>query len=264
VRFTVVDRPRKTVVKAALGVYTQEPQPFENDPVFGTPNIAVERAVHASAGIEQEVAPNVDLSLEGFYKDLYGLVSRRPDATTPSGFRYGNEGTGFVYGAELLLKYRPDARFYGWIAYTLSRSERRSLPEEDLRIFEYDETHVLSALGSLRLGRGWEAGLRVRYTTGFPYTPVIAGAFDADAGAYSPIERRPLYGGRVPAFFSLDVRVEKKWQLSERANVAVYVDVLNATNQRNVEGITSNFDFSRAGVVSGIPFLPVLGVRGEL
>jgi hypothetical protein len=263
-RWTVADYPRKTVLKSAVGLYTQEPQPFENDPVFGTPGIAFERAVQASGGIEQQLAPNVDLSLEGFYKDLLDLVSRRPDATAKSGFRYGNEGTGFVYGVEVLLKYRPDDRFYGWVAYTLSRSERRGLPEEDLSLFQYDETHVLSALGSLRLGGGWETGLRVRYTTGFPYTPVLAGAFDADAGAYAPIEQRPLFSARVPDFFSLDLRVEKKWTIGEHASVAAYVDVLNATNRRNVEGITSNFDFSRSGVVGGVPILPVLGMRGEL
>jgi TonB family protein len=263
-RWTVVDWPRKTVLKTALGVYAQEPQPFENDSVFGTPGIAFERALQASGGIEQEIAPNVDVSLEGFYKDLTDLVSRRPDANAPSGFRYGNEGTGFVYGTELLLKYRPDPRFYGWIAYTVSRSERRSLPEEDLRLFEYDETHVLSALFSVRLGGGWETGARVRYTSGFPYTPVVAGAFDADAGGYAPIEQRPLFTGRVPAFFSLDLRVQKTWQIGEHSSVSAYVDALNTTNRKNIEGITSNFDFSRTGVVAGIPFLPVVGVRGEL
>jgi hypothetical protein len=60
------------------------------------------------------------------------------------------------------------------------------------------------------------------------------------------------------------VRVEKRWKLSERANVSVYLDVVNATNRRNVEGITGNFDYSQTTVVAGLPILPVLGVRGEL
>jgi len=264
VRYTLVDRPRKTLFKAALGLFAQQPQPFENDPVFGTPNIAYEQAVHTSVGIEQELSRNVELSLEPFHKHLFDLVSRRIDPNAPSGFRYTNEGSGFVYGAELLLKYKPDARFLGWIAYTISRSERRALPEQDNRIFEYDQTHVLAALGSLRLGRGWEIGARFRYVTGNPYTPIRGGAFDADAGAYAAVEQRPLYSARVPAFYSLDVRVEKRWRLSEHANVSVYLDVLNATNRRNVEGITGNFDYSRTTVVAGLPILPVVGVRGEL
>jgi hypothetical protein len=39
---------------------------------------------------------------------------------------------------------------------------------------------------------------------------------------------------------------------------------VNATNHRNAEGITNNFDWSQEGRVRGLPILPVLGVRGEL
>jgi hypothetical protein len=178
---TSADAP-KTTAKAAVGLVVQPPQPYENDAVFGTPHIGNNRALHVSAGIEQEIARRVELSLEPFTKSLTDLVSRRPDASAPSGYRYGNEGSGFVYGTELLVKFKPDARFWGWIAYTISRSERRGLPEEELRLFEYDQTHVLSALGSYRLGRGWEAGLRVRYVSGNPTTPVIGVARSSSRG----------------------------------------------------------------------------------
>ena len=106
--------------------------------------------------------------------------------------------------------------------------------------------------------------MRVRYVTGNPYTPVVGGAFDADAGAYAPIERRPLFSGRLPAFFSLDVRLEKVWTLGERAKIAAYIDVINATNRQNAEAITNNFDDSQEGRVRGLPILPVLGLRGEI
>lgn len=263
VRYLVSPDP-KLMVKAAVGLYTQAPQIYENDPLFGTADIGVARSAQASAGIEFELFHRVELSLEPFYKRLYELVSRRPDPTTTSGFRYGNEGEGFAYGTELLVKYRPDARFLGWIAYTISRSERRSLPEQDLRPFDYDQTHVLSALGSYRLGHGWETGVRVRYVTGNPYTPVRGGAFDADAGAYGPLEQRPLNSSRFPAFFSMDVRVEKKWTFGKTANVSVYLDVMNAINHRNVEGYNTNFDNSLTVPVKGLPILPNLGLRGEL
>ena len=264
VRYSLVPSYPRTLFKAAAGLFAQAPQPYENDATFGTPGLASQRAVHASVGLEQDLTRHVEVSIEPFYKRLDGLVSRRPDGAAASGFRYGNEGEGLVYGAELLLKYRPDARFWGWIAYTMSRSTRRALPEQEPRIFKYDQTHVLSAVGSYRLGRGWEAGLRARYVTGNPYTPAVGGAFDADAGTYAPIERRPLYTARLPSFFSVDVRVEKTWAIGERATVSVYLDVVNATNHRNAEGITSNFDWSQEGRVRGLPILPVLGVRGEL
>lgn len=263
VRYLVSPDP-KVMVKAAAGLYAQGPQVYENDPVFGTPGLHSARSAQVSTGIELELFHRVELSLEPFYKHLYDLVSRRPDSTTTSGFRYGNEGEGFAYGTEVLLKFKPDARFLGWIAYTISRSERRSVPEQDLRRFDYDQTHVLSALGSYRLGHGWETGVRVRYVTGNPYTPVLGGAFDADAGAYAPLEQRPLNSSRFPAFFSVDVRVEKKWSFGKTASVSVYLDVINAINHRNVEGYNTNFDNSIVVPVKGLPILPNLGLRGEL
>lgn len=266
VRYRVSDArdPRPTWLKAAAGLYAQKPQPYENDPVFGTPGIGFERALQVSGGVEQTLSRHVTLSVEPFYKWLWDLTSRRADASSDSGFRYGNEGVGWVAGTELLVKYTPDDRFFGWIAYTISRSQRRALPEQPWRVFEFDQTHVLSALGSLRLGRGWEVGARVRYVTGNPFTPVVGGAFDADAGAYTPIERLPLFGGRVPPFWQVDVRGEKKWMISAQASVAAYLDVINVSNHRNPEGITTNFDSSQQGRVSGLPIIPVLGLRGEL
>ncbi len=254
----------KLSLKASAGLYSQQPQVYENDPQFGTPGLHLARSGQVSMGVEVELAHRVELSIEPFYKRLYDLVSRRPDGAAASGFRYGNEGDGFAYGTELLLKYRADASLMGWLAYTVSRSERRALPELPLATFTYDQTHVLSALASYRLGAGWEIGARVRYVTGNPFTPVLGGAFDADAGDYSPVEQRPVLSARMPAFFSMDVRVEKKWRLGRGANVSAYLDVMNATNRRNVEGYATTYDDSVSIPVKGLPILPNFGLRGEL
>jgi TonB family protein len=46
------------------------------------------------------------------------------------------------------------ARFFGWISYTLSRSERHDVPSEPLSLFQFDQTHVLTLLGNYKFGRG--------------------------------------------------------------------------------------------------------------
>ena len=254
----------RTTLKAALGMYAQAPQINEIDPVFGTPGIGANQATQASVGIEQQLLKRVTVSLEPFYKNLFNLVSPRPDPSTPSGFRYGNEGTGFAYGLELLLKYNPDRHFSGWIAYTLSRSERRDLPEEPLHLFEYDQTHVFSAVGTYGFGDGWSVGARVRYVTGNPYTPIISGYFDNNGGDYGPVDKLPVYSGRLPAFFELDVRLEKKFRILKDSHLSLYLDVLNATNNRNVESFTNNYDFQIHATAAGLPILPSAGARIEL
>jgi hypothetical protein len=255
---------RKSILKAAFGLYAQPPQIFEYDRVFGTPGIRFNQAVQFSAGLEQEIFRGVTLSVEPFMKRLFDLVSRRIDPSQDSGFRGGNEGSGFVYGAEVLFKMQPTERFMGWIAYTLSRSERRALPELPLRVFEFDQTHILSAVGSMRLGAGWELGARVRLISGNPYTPTVGSAFDADAGAYAGLEQQPVFSSRLPPFFSLDVRIEKMFKIGKSVTVRTYLDIVNATNRANLEGTTTNFDFTQTSYVGGLPFLPNLGVRGEL
>jgi TonB family protein len=254
----------RTTLKGAFGLYAQAPQVYQTDPVFGTPGIGAEEATQISFGVVQELLHRVEVSVEPFYKNLFDLVSQRPDPTTPSGSRYGNEGTGFAYGVEFLLKYKPDKHFMGWIAYTLSRSERRDLPEDPLHLFEYDQTHVFSALGTYSFGNGWSVGLRVRYVTGNPYTPIIGGYFDSNAGDYGPVDKLPVYTARLPAFFSMDVRVEKKWHILKDSQLSLYLDVLNATNNRNVESLTFNYDYQINATAAGLPILPSFGARLEL
>jgi hypothetical protein len=265
VRFSIdPGAARKTTLKAAMGVYAQPPLVYEYDRVYGTPGIRFNQALHAAVGIEQELFGGVTLSIEPFCKRLFDLVSRRIAPSEQSGFRNGNEGRGFVYGTEVLLKMQPTQRLMGFVAYTLSRSERRALPELPTRIFELDQTHVLSAVGSIRFDGGWELGARVRLVSGNPYTPTVGAAFDADAGAYAGIEQQPLLSARLPPFFSLDLRIEKTFRIARVLLLRAYLDVINATNRANIEGIATNFDFSSRGYVSGLPFLPNLGLRGEL
>jgi hypothetical protein len=59
---------------------------------------------------------------------------------------------------------------FGWISYTLSRSDRMDHPDQDWRIFELDQTHILTILASYKLPRGIQVGVRFRYVTGNPYT----------------------------------------------------------------------------------------------
>jgi hypothetical protein len=59
----------------------------------------------------------------------------------------------------------------------------------------YDQPHVLNAVGSYRLGRGWEIGARWRYISGFLYRACAGGLFDNSIGystdAMARIRRSP-------------------------------------------------------------------------
>ncbi len=264
VRYDVVQGFPRTTLKGGAGVYHQPPQPQESIAPFGTTGLGASRATHYAAGFEQEFTKQVDLSVEGFYKDLQRLIGRTAtETTTAGGITYNNNGDGRVFGVEVLLRYKRDNRFFGWIAYTLSRAERRLRPEDPMTLFIWDQTHILTAIGSYQLGKGWEAGLRWRYVSGRMYTPNIGGVYDFDAGAYAPIPQVPPFGSRLPAFHQLDMRIDKVWKFSHWS-FSAYLDVLNVYYRQNPEGVSYNYNYTQQQIVTGLPILPVIGVRGEL
>lgn len=257
------NKRRRTTIKGGLGVFYQPPQFQETAPVFGTPDLGSNQAIHYSLGVEQEITDQIELSVEGFYKDLSSLVSREAFG---SSFEYANGGTGSVVGAETLLKYNADERFFGWLAYTLSRSVRTDGPGQEEHLAQYDQTHIMTILGSYRLGDGWEVGLRFRLVSGPLYTPTVSSpsvpaVFASDAAAYTQLTGEP-FSERLPLFHQLDVRLEKGWQF--RAwRLSAYLDVWNAYNNPAKESLSYNFDYSRSSFANGLPFIPSLGVRGE-
>src|SRR5262249_8319906 len=149
------------------------------------------------------------LEIVGFYKRLIDLAARNEDPSPPIAQSLTQDEIGRAYGGQVLLRQELVRGFFGWVTYSLSRSERKDHPATDWRVFDYDQTQVFSVLASYQLGRGWDAGARFRYTTGFPRTPVI--------GAYANVpslqSSDPIFGEhnsiRIPSFYQLDARVER-------------------------------------------------------
>jgi hypothetical protein len=150
---------------------------------------------------------------------------------------------------------------FAWVAYTLSKAERKDPGSERYRLFDFDQTHILTLVGSYRLPRNWEVGARFRYVTGNLYTPVVGAVYDADADEYGPISGR-LNSGRVPAFHQLDVRIDKRW-VFENWMLNAYLDVQNVYNRANVDSYDYTYDYSKAQAQQGLPIVPILGLRGE-
>ncbi|MDB4935696.1 MAG: TonB family protein / TonB-dependent receptor [Labilithrix sp.] len=244
----------RTTLKGGIGRFAQPPQPQETNRVFGVPGLVSNIANHYGAGVEQELTRQVEVSVEGFFRQYDRRVVQR----------LGNVGEGRAFGIETLLRYKPDERFFGFLAYTLSRSVRKDGPDQPERLFNFDQTHILTAVGSYRLGNGWEIGGRFRYVSGSLNTPQTYGFYDATVGSYIPLAGFPPTSHRNPPFHQLDVRIDKTWQVGPNVKIAAYLDIYNAYNQANIEGVSYNYNYTLSTNASGIPFLPSIGIRGEL
>lgn len=242
-----------TALKGGFGVYYQPPDVLETAPRFGQEGLTSSRSTHLSFGFEQEFTQNIDLSMDVFYKTFDRLV-------VPGN---KNSGSGQAYGVEWLLRHKLTDDLFGWISYTLSRSERRQVPGDPLTPFRFDQTHVLTLLGNYRLGGGWQLGARFRLTSGDLYTPVTTGAYNATVGTQLGVAEVPPYGSRLPMFDQLDLRIERQLKPYRGFTWTWFLDVQNVYVANNPLGITYNYNYTESAPVNGLPILPIIGVRGE-
>jgi hypothetical protein len=96
---------------------------------------------------------------------------------------------------------------FGWISYSLSRSERSR--DGSWVAYDYDRTHLVNLVAGLPLRHNWDLGLRIQYQSGPPAT-TTAGYND----------------GRADGYTRFDVRVDKR-AVWNRWLLDFYVDVTN-------------------------------------
>jgi TonB family protein len=257
---TLFDVTDKTRLKFGAGIFSQPPEFQESAPEVGNPNLEPIRALHLNIGAERKWIPGVQTGVEVFYKRLWDRVVETPGGVPPG---FITQGVGRIYGVEVSGVFKPEAiPFVGRLSYTLSRSERKDGPDQRWRLFDFDQTHIFSATGLYKLGRGWQVGATVRLVSGNPRTPVASSVYNANNDVYLPIDGR-LNSERSPMFNRLDVRVEKQWDF-DSWKLALYLDVQNVYNADNPEGRVYNFDFTESAPLRGLPIIPSLGMRGEM
>jgi TonB family protein len=249
----------RMLAKAAFGIYHQAPAAEDLSAAFGTPSLGLAVAKHYVGGGAYKLTDSTSLDLTAFYTQSDDLAVRSTNPSPELAHALEQVGRGRSYGSQLLVRQEQVGRFFGWLSYTLMRSEREDTPHTKFRLFDYDQTHVLTALGAYDLGHGFEVGVRVRYATGFPRTPVMGSYYDSRTDQFVP-----LFGAqnsiRIPAFFAADVRFAKRFKWSW-GDAEIYLDVQNVTNHANAEEIIYNASYSAHDYITGLPILPVAGAR---
>jgi TonB family protein len=248
--------PRVTV-KAAHGRYKQPPMAEDLSSVFGNPTLGSASAVHWLAGAAVNITKLLALETTVFYSKSDELPVRNPISAPLIAEALVGNGEGRAYGAQFLLRRELADRFFGWVAYTLLRSERLDEPGGRWRLFDYDQTHVFTALASYDLGKGFDVGARVRYSTGYPRTPVVGTYYDARRDSFEPLlgETNSI---RIPDFVQLDVRVAKRFKIAT-SELELYADIQNVTHRSNPEEIVYSADYRQRRYIEGLPILPVVG-----
>lgn len=265
------DPLESTSLKGSAGLYSQAPRGFELEPApLGNPALGFQKAFQASVGVEHRFTETITLDVTGFLNRRYDMVVPNRREASPKGPPSiprplsMNDGLGRAYGLEVLLRHEVTRNFFGWLAYTLNRSEERTAGTDDPYILtNWDQTHILAAVASFRLPLGFEVGARFRYVTGRPHTPFLhpQDRYGVDGNRFFAAAG-PARSARLAAFQQLDLRVDKSF-LFRDWTLAVYMDVQNVYNATNTEGLLYDYRFRETVPVPGIPFLPILGLKGS-
>ncbi len=245
-------------LRAAGGIYHQPPLPDDLSTVFGNPQLGLARAWHAVLGSSFQLSKPLSVEITGFWVGQRDLVTRSPLPSPLQSQALIQDGLGRAFGTQFLIRHDLANRLFGWVSYTIMRSERTDGGSRAWRLFDYDQTHVFTALASYDLGQGFEVGSRFRYATGYPRTPLLGAIYDSRIDVY-----QPLFGAhntiRIPAFVQFDMRFSKKVNLGAKSQAEIYLDIQNVTYRRNPEEIVYNHDYTQKTYITGLPILPVLG-----
>ncbi|HEX2550349.1 MAG TPA: TonB-dependent receptor plug domain-containing protein, partial [Nocardioidaceae bacterium] len=218
-------------LKGSAGIYHQPPRFVL--PLPGLDLMPIKygllRSFQTSLGVEVPLADRFQLTTEGYFNymdpTIFDLSVNDPSVIQganstlfPTSVVVPDRGQDFInrltkpqlgrsYGLEFLLRRQAKSGVFGWVSYTLSRTER--LRDDQWVPYDFDRTHLVNLVAGLPLGRNWDVGLRLQYQSGKPET-ITSGYNDA----------------RGTGYVRFDLRVDKRavwrsWLLD------FYVDITN-------------------------------------
>jgi TonB family protein len=249
-------------VKGQIGYYGQPPFPQE---FYINADLPLLHTVQASGGFEWEMIDRLSIDLQGFYRWAKNVpvFTNRTEVVNgelrPVGF--DPDGYNRAFGMEVLLKLEKRWGLFGWIAYTLSKSEFRDNRNEPWQTnFFFDQTHNLNFVLSYELPwGGLYASARFRYVTGGGLPRTEARWYDSDSDEYD--RETSLELRRAPAFHQLDLRIDKRFTF-DTWYLEIYLDVQNVYARTNTELYAPTFDFKDDVAIPSLPIFPIFGMKG--
>lgn len=108
-------------------------------------------------------------------------------------------------------------------------------------LYDLDRTHQVSLVLNYRWNPSWQIGLRFRYLSGTPFTPITSAEGFGDVfRTYIPEYSEFYQSERLPDFHQLDIRIDR-FHNYEWGYFNYYIEFINIYARRNVERYDFNF-----------------------
>lgn len=270
---------KKTRIKAAYGIYKQQPIYIQNggalDETYGNPDLQPELSAHYILGFERELSKDIFFRVEGFYKKYDNLVSEDPDRS----INYLNSAERRAYGFDVFLQKKISGWIDGWITYSYIKVEQRINERSDPALFnrpeyatplgswylpEFDRPHNLSVILNFRLSKRWVLALSYTYSSGVLYTPLESVDSYTD-GTSGETVYTPNFGeynsARLESYQRLDIKLTMPFFGIKGFDF--FIQAVNVFNSPNPSGVSYNTDYSEEKINKQLPFIGLVGFRWE-
>ncbi len=239
-------------------------------------NSALQKADHLIFGIEADLAKNLSLNIEGYYKWFTELTDINSNKVYDDAPEYSDKPDylkkdfiiekGDAEGLNFTLKYEY-RQLYLWGVYSYGFIHRYD--GIDTYFPHYDRRHNINIVASYKFGKtlGWGVNMRWNLGSGFPFaqTQGFYELLNFSGGINSNYTTNNgtlgvLYAnkdsGRLPYYHRLDISVSKTFLFSERSSLDINLSVTNVYDRNNI------FYFDRITYtrINQLPIMPSLGI----
>lgn len=213
---------------------------------LSSPDIRPQDGYQVAGGLYYSPIPNVDLSLEAYYKRSRNGLDYKSGATLIMNENLTGElipTIGKSYGVELMAK-KTVGKLNGWVSYTFSRALLRDTRELDEFPINggawynapHDKPHSLKIAANYKFTHRYSASMNVEYATGRPITVPI-GTFRYGGQWRIAYSDRNMH--RIEDYFRLDLamNVEPGHYLRQLAHMSFTFGVYNVTARKNAYSV---------------------------
>ena len=227
---------------ANLGQYSQLPPAIiqaANTSQGRRQDLASALVRQAAAGVEYQNGQTYRVSIEGYYKGysrypflledqisyanaIGAYVAVGDQASTPT-------SEGRAYGLEVFLQQKLKGKYWWMASYHLGKAEFQTATSEWAPSV-WDSRHSGSVTAGRVWGKGWQAGIKARYSTGTPFTPFDESSSSLrsnwDALQRGIFDYANVNSSRLAGFGQIDFRIDK---VVSRKNHSItwYLDLQN-------------------------------------
>jgi hypothetical protein len=206
------------------------------------------------------------LQIEPYFKTMNNLVEYKEGTQILLNNEIEKDlvqGIGRAYGIEMMLQ-KKTGRLSGWIAYTLSWSERKFADLNRANWFygRYDRRHDLSLVGNYQINENWGFSSTFTIGSGMRVTPMV-GKYIMPSGSYNDVIGVPIYGDRNSLVLSplhrLDINLTYQSKPGKRIRTEWNIGACNVYNRTQayklslVKNADNSRSFKQVGLYGFVP-----------